>query len=116
MTGEPYLLLPHRIRRVILCTGQMYYRLRCAFAHSPPAAVPARARAWIGMIRAGNKHSLWDICSNARRAAKVRDIVMVRLEQLAPFPHDLVMKVCTACGIPMALCHALQFTCAEAAW
>ena len=35
-TGEPYLLPPHRIRRVILCTGQMYYRLRCACAHSQP--------------------------------------------------------------------------------
>ncbi|KAK9810028.1 hypothetical protein WJX72_003602 [[Myrmecia] bisecta] len=59
-TGAPYLLPPEHIRRVILCSGQIYYKL-----------------------------------SHARRARKIRDIVMVRLEQIAPFPHDLVIKAVT---------------------
>lgn len=29
----------------------------------------------------------------ARRARKLRDIVLVRLEQISPFPHDLLMNV-----------------------
>lgn len=57
-TGEPYLLPPHQIRRVILCTGQIYYHL-----------------------------------SLARRARRIRDFVLVRLEQIAPFPSDLIIKV-----------------------
>ena len=31
--------------------------------------------------------------SRARQARRIRDIVLVRLEQIAPFPHDLVSKV-----------------------
>lgn len=31
--------------------------------------------------------------SNARRQRKIRDIALVRLEQLAPFPHDLLVEV-----------------------
>lgn len=58
VTGAPFLLPPHEIRRVLLCSGQIYYRL-----------------------------------SAARRAARVRDVVLVRLEQLAPFPHDLITRV-----------------------
>ena len=27
VTGEPFLRPPHQIRRVVLCTGQMYYKL-----------------------------------------------------------------------------------------
>lgn len=57
-TGEPYLLPPEQIRRVILCSGQIYYQL-----------------------------------SKMRRAKKIRDIVLVRLEQVAPFPYDLVTQV-----------------------
>lgn len=45
-------------RRVILCSGQIYYRL-----------------------------------FHARRARQIRDIILVRLEQIAPFPHDLVTQV-----------------------
>lgn len=45
-------------RRVILCSGQIYYRL-----------------------------------FHARRARHIRDIILVRLEQIAPFPHDLVTQV-----------------------
>ena len=32
--------------------------------------------------------------SNARRQRKIRNIALVRLEQLAPFPHDLLIQVC----------------------
>lgn len=46
VTGEPYLLPPQRIRRVILCTGQIYYRLRCASANFGSAAVSLQAAAW----------------------------------------------------------------------
>lgn len=28
----------------------------------------------------------------ARRVRRIRDIVLVRLEQIAPFPHDLVAR------------------------
>ncbi|KAK9823055.1 hypothetical protein WJX81_005034 [Elliptochloris bilobata] len=63
VTGELFLLPPDRIRRIVLCAGQFYYRL-----------------------------------SNARRAGRIRDVVLVRLEQLAPFPHDLVMKVVSQYG------------------
>ena len=45
-------------RRVILCSGQIYYRL-----------------------------------FHARRARQIQDIILVRLEQIAPFPHDLVTQV-----------------------
>lgn len=31
--------------------------------------------------------------SNARRARKIANIVLVRLEQIAPFPHDIVLRV-----------------------
>jgi 2-oxoglutarate dehydrogenase C-terminal len=31
--------------------------------------------------------------SRIRQARRIRDVVLVRLEQLAPFPHDLVMRV-----------------------
>ena len=44
--GRPYLKPPQEIRRVLLCTGQLYYHL-----------------------------------SHARRARKIDDIVLVRLEQ-----------------------------------
>ena len=31
--------------------------------------------------------------SNARRARRLANIVLVRLEQIAPFPHDIVLRV-----------------------
>lgn len=31
--------------------------------------------------------------NNARRQRKITDIALVRLEQLAPFPHDLLVEV-----------------------
>lgn len=52
-------------RRVILCSGQIYYRL-----------------------------------FHARRARQIRDIILVRLEQIAPFPHDLVTQVLAASLFP----------------
>eukprot|EP00873_Tetraselmis_striata_P040829 jgi/Tetstr1/461093/TSEL_006236.t1 len=55
--GTPFLLPPHAIRRVILCSGAFYYKL-----------------------------------SQARRSRRIRDIVLVRLEQIAPFPHDLIAR------------------------
>lgn len=61
-TGEPFLLPACDIRRVVLCTGQVYYHL-----------------------------------SRPRRARRIRDIVLVRLEQIAPFPSDLLIKVCSIC-------------------
>lgn len=57
-TGKPYLVANEHIRRVVMCSGQVYYAL-----------------------------------SRARRAKRVRDIALVRLEQLAPFPHDMVARV-----------------------
>lgn len=59
VTGEPYLAPPERIRRVLLCTGGVFYA-----------------------------------ASAARRTRRINDVVLVRLEQLAPFPHDLVVQVC----------------------
>uniref|UniRef100_A0A061RGW0 2-oxoglutarate dehydrogenase E1 component n=1 Tax=Tetraselmis sp. GSL018 TaxID=582737 RepID=A0A061RGW0_9CHLO len=56
--GERYLLDPPWVRRVILCSGAIYYKL-----------------------------------SQARRSRRIRDIVLVRLEQIAPFPHDLLTRV-----------------------
>ena len=67
-TGEPFLLPADAIRRVVLCTGQIYYAL-----------------------------------SNARRAKRIRDIVFVRLEQIAPFPHDILVRV----RIMQLLCSSL---------
>jgi len=57
-TGERYLLPPDEVRRVIICSGQMYYKL-----------------------------------SLARKAQKVRDIKLIRLEQIAPFPHDKLTSI-----------------------
>lgn len=57
-TGQSYLVEPKDMKRVVLCSGAIYYHL-----------------------------------SNARRQRKIRDIALVRLEQLAPFPHDLLIQV-----------------------
>jgi 2-oxoglutarate dehydrogenase E1 component len=59
-TGESYLLPPESIRRILVCSGQVYYQL-----------------------------------SRIRRAKKRKDIVLVRLEQIAPFPHDRITRVLT---------------------
>jgi len=56
-TGESLLLPPDQIRRVIICSGQIYYHL-----------------------------------SLARRSRKIRDVVLIRLEQISPFPHDLITR------------------------
>lgn len=61
-TGEAFLLPAHDIRRVVLCTGQIYYHM-----------------------------------SMARRTRRIRDIVLVRLEQIAPFPSDLLIKASLFC-------------------
>ncbi len=61
-TGEAFLLPAHGIRRVVLCTGQIYYHM-----------------------------------SMARRTRRIRDIVLVRLEQIAPFPSDLLIKASLLC-------------------
>ena len=57
-TGKAFTVPAPMVRRVVLCSGGIYYQL-----------------------------------SRVRRARKINDIVLVRLEQLAPFPHDLVVKV-----------------------
>ena len=49
---------PDEMRRVVLCSGAIYYQL-----------------------------------SAARRSRRISDIALVRLEQLSPFPHDLLLKV-----------------------
>ncbi|EGD82902.1 hypothetical protein PTSG_03534 [Salpingoeca rosetta] len=56
-TGERYLVDNEYVRRVILCSGQIYYKL-----------------------------------SQQRRKHKIRDIALVRLEQIAPFPHDRIIE------------------------
>lgn len=56
--GNPYLLPPANIQRVLLCSGQVYYHL-----------------------------------SRARRSRRINNIVLVRLEQIAPFPHDIVLRI-----------------------
>lgn len=58
-SGESWLLPAHETRRVILCSGQIYYTL-----------------------------------SRARKSRQISDVILVRLEQIAPFPHDLVTQVC----------------------
>ena len=40
--------------------------------------------------------------SRARQARRIRDVVLVRLEQIAPFPHDLVSKVGASTSHPLA--------------
>lgn len=40
--------------------------------------------------------------SRARQARRIRDVVLVRLEQIAPFPHDLVSKVDASTSHPLA--------------
>lgn len=37
--------------------------------------------------------------SRARQARRIRDVVLVRLEQIAPFPHDLVARVRSRCPL-----------------
>ena len=59
-SGEAWLVPALETRRVILCSGQIYYTL-----------------------------------SRARRSRQIRDVILVRLEQIAPFPHDLVTQVTT---------------------
>ncbi len=54
-TGEAFSVPPASVRRVLLCSGPIYYHL-----------------------------------SASRRARRVRDVAIVRVEQLSPFPHDLV--------------------------
>lgn len=69
---DPWLLPADQTRRVILCSGQIYYTL-----------------------------------SRARRSRQIRDIILVRLEQIAPFPHDLVTQVPAASGVlPLTLPNA----------
>ena len=64
-TGAPFLVERDQVRRLIICSGQVFYALnRC------------------------------------RRQRKVRDIAIVRLEQLSPFPHDRLAKVVS--GYPFA--------------
>ena len=58
VTGTSYLKAPEEVRRVILCSGQIFYHL-----------------------------------STARRSRNIRDVVLVRLEQISPFPHDLIMRI-----------------------
>lgn len=53
---KSYFVHPDKVRRVILCTGQVFYFL-----------------------------------DTARRSRKIKDIVVVRLEQIAPFPNDLIV-------------------------
>lgn len=57
-TGAAFTVPAPQVRRVLLCSGGVYYLL-----------------------------------SRARRARRIADVVLVRLEQIAPFPHDLVVKV-----------------------
>lgn len=48
---------PEDVRRLLICSGQIYYHL-----------------------------------SNARKARKIKDVAILRLEQIAPFPHDLITQ------------------------
>ena len=57
-TGEGYLLPKDQIRKVVICTGQVFYHL-----------------------------------NRGRRQQKVRDVALLRLEQISPFPHDRLAKV-----------------------
>ena len=55
VTGEPFLLPPERIRRVVLCAGQIYYRLRWAAARmrGPPGSLLLRVPPRAGAAAAG---------------------------------------------------------------
>lgn len=57
-SGAPLQEHPDRVRRLIICSGQVYYTL-----------------------------------SHARRSRKIKDIAILRLEQIAPFPHDRILEV-----------------------
>eukprot|EP00049_Salpingoeca_infusionum_P001127 m.45424 g.45424 ORF g.45424 m.45424 type:complete len:1130 (-) comp10879_c1_seq2:213-3602(-) len=58
VTGEQYLRPNEDIKRLVICTGQIYYKL-----------------------------------NSLRRSLKCRDVSLVRLEQIAPFPYDKVVHV-----------------------
>lgn len=70
-SGETFLLPPSETRRVIMCSGQIFYTL-----------------------------------SRARGSRKIRDVILVRLEQIAPFPHDLVTQVRKLCNQPLVTANA----------
>lgn len=57
-TGAAFNVPPASVRRLLLCSGQLYYTLTAA-----------------------------------RRARRTRDVALVRVEQLSPFPHDRVAAV-----------------------
>jgi 2-oxoglutarate dehydrogenase C-terminal len=48
--------------------------------------------------------------SRIRQARRIRDVVLVRLEQLAPFPHDLISRVRPACRVcrTLPVCSSVQ--------
>jgi len=60
VTGEPFLLPPERIRRVVLCAGQIYYRLR--WAGRTHARVPRVAPA-------SSVAACWGSCRGPARSA-----------------------------------------------
>jgi len=54
-TRGPYFVHPNKVRRVIMCTGQVFYFL-----------------------------------NSGRQARAIKDIIILRLEQIAPFPHSQI--------------------------
>jgi 2-oxoglutarate dehydrogenase complex dehydrogenase (E1) component-like enzyme len=52
-----------------------------------------RQRNFVSFVVVGSWLQVYYKLSQVRRGAKVRDIVLVRLEMIAPFPHDLLTSV-----------------------
>ena len=101
-TGEAFLVPPHAVRRVLLCCGQarkwgagaeVAQRWRHGLACGPRPLQCALLASTYPHPNPASFPQIYYTLSAARRARRVRDVVLVRVEQLSPFPHDLVAGV-----------------------
>ena len=122
-TGEAFLVPPHAVRRVLLCCGQarkwgagaevaQRWRhglacgprpLQCAllastYPHPNPASFPQIYYTLSAARREDRRRHIVSVAQALLRdrgdgGFSMTDVVLVRVEQLSPFPHDLVAGV-----------------------